>query len=154
MPISIQAEDLFEDYDNLNKEIETLTKFIKALPCCQAPMQECGLERLGRDEVEFIVKEADSYEVTKSNIEKSLSPKMLFYGLNGIGRTEPDGKAKFGLWDRIVNCRCDGAVPLGWRGTVVGLVPESKGIFTKDTFLVDFYIFCYEKFVGGKRGTI
>ena len=33
---------------------------------------------------------------------------------------------EFKLWDRVVNCRSDIACPLGWRGTVVGLVEESK----------------------------
>ena len=47
---------------------------------------------------------------------------MLFFGLNGIGRTEPDGKVDFKLWDRVVNCRSDCACPLGWRGTVIGIV--------------------------------
>ena len=90
-------------------------------------MQECGSKRLNKDEVDFIVKSVEKFEPTETFVEKSLSPKMLFFGLNGIGRTEPDGKVDFKLWDRVVNCRSDCACPLGWRGTVIGIVPETKG---------------------------
>ena len=93
-------------------------------------MQECGSKRLNKDEVDFIVKSVEKFEPTETFVEKSLSPKMLFFGLNGIGRTEPDGKVDFKLWDRVVNCRSDCACPLGWRGTVIGIVPETKGIIS------------------------
>lgn len=124
----IQAEDIFPDSVNIHKELENVSKFIKALPCASVGMQECGLERLQKSEVQFIIESTEAFEIEKSSAEKTISPKMLFYGLHGTGRTEPDGKAKFGLWDRVVNCRSDCAVPLGWRGTIIGLIPESKGI--------------------------
>ena len=90
-------------------------------------MQDCGSQRLTKGQVDFIMSEVVNFQSETSYVEKSLSPKMLFFGLNGTGRTEPDGKVEFKLWDRVVNCRSDCACPLGWRGTVVGIVPESKG---------------------------
>ena len=53
-------------------------------------MQDCGSERLTKDEVDFITQSVESFEVETTIVEKSLSPKMIFVGLNGVGRTEPD----------------------------------------------------------------
>merc|ERR1712131_525330 len=123
--LHLAAADIWPE-DEVRQNVDRLSKFLKELPCSKAPMQECGSKRLNKDEVDFIVKFFDIFEPTDSFVEKSLSPKMLFFGLNGIGRTEPDGKVDFKLWDRVVNCRSDCACPLGWRGTVIGIVPETK----------------------------
>ena len=53
-------------------------------------MQDCGSERLTKHEVDFITQSVTSFEVETTIVEKSLSPKMIFVGLNGVGRTEPD----------------------------------------------------------------
>ena len=111
----------------MSKELENISKFIKGLPCSSVPMAECGSERLTKEETTFIAETVDAFVPERSVVEKTISPKMLFYGLNGIGRSEPDGKATFAMWDRVINCRNDCAVPLGWRGTVIGVVPESRG---------------------------
>ena len=122
----IRAEEIFPE-DSINQELEGISKFIKGLPCSKVPMAECGSERLTKEETTFIAETVDAFVPEKSVVEKTISPKMLFYGLNGIGRSEPDGKATFAMWDRVINCRNDCAVPLGWRGTVIGVVPESRG---------------------------
>ena len=143
----VQAEDIFPEEENIHKELDNISKFIKSLPCHNVPMQECGLERLQKDEVKFITDSIESFTIQKSSAEKTMSPKMLFYGLHGTGRTEPDGKAKFALWDRVVNCRSDCAVPLGWRGTVIGLIPESKGMqFYNKFFLSNNFTSIFHQF--------
>lgn len=124
--VQVTAEDLFPESQNVNRDIEELGKFVKSLPCSKSPTVECGIERLSKAEIDaliVLVDEAKSVE-TKTFVEKEFAPKLLFANIEGVGRTEPDGKTKFTLWDRVVNCRNDTAVPLGWQGTVIGTIPE------------------------------
>ncbi|CAG5086426.1 Oidioi.mRNA.OKI2018_I69.PAR.g11207.t1.cds [Oikopleura dioica] len=124
--VEITASDIFPDSENVNKNIDELAKFIKTLECSQSPTVECGIERLSKTEIDALVKLVDHAKAneTKVVLKKNFSPKLLYAHVDGVGRTDPDGKTKFTLWDRVVNCRGDTAVPLGWQGTVIGTIPE------------------------------
>ena len=120
--VEITGSDIFPDSDNVNKDIDELCKFIKTLQCSKSPTVECGIERLSKIEIDALVKLVDHVKAneTKVIVKKNFSPKALYANIEGVGRTDPDGKTKFSLWDRVVNCRGDTAVPLGWQGTVIG----------------------------------
>ncbi|XP_033221729.1 5'-3' exoribonuclease 1 isoform X2 [Belonocnema kinseyi] len=107
----------------------------------------CGTETLETDIVTFIEKEVDTYlesvDTSSKTVFMQVKPHLLFKpGLNA-GYFPPDAKAEHKLFDRIVIIRESFTVPMGYKGTIVGIQKGEK-------LLDNMYEIVFDKsFVGG-----
>ena len=90
----------------------------------------CGSETLDSDIVASIEMEVDAYLKTSDKTSKTVfmqvKPHLLFKpGLNS-GYFSPDTKAHHKVFDRIITTRESFTVPLGYKGTIVGIQTGEK----------------------------
>ena len=73
-------------------------------------------------------------------------PNQLFRPIHYLGYSLPDPKAKYELFDRVVNIRSGISVPLGAKGTIIGKhIDAEKEINTLFDIVFD------EEFIGGTK---
>lgn len=85
---------------------------------------ECGTKTLGLggvSKVEKFVSDFFVHQEEPKTIEKEVSPQMLFRPETIIGLVPPDIKAQHKLLDRIISVRKNFTVPLGFKGTIIGI---------------------------------
>ena len=107
----------------------------------------CGTESLESDIVTLIEKEVDTYlesaDTGSKTVFMQVKPHLLFKpGLNS-GYFPPDAKAEHKIFDRIVTTRESFTVPMGYKGTIIGIQKGEK-------LLDNMYEIVFDKtFVGG-----
>lgn len=106
----------------------------------------CGYDSLESDVVKSIEKDIDEYLKTQEQNSKTVimhvKPHLLYKPALNSGNIAPDSKAQHRLFDRIICVRDNFTVPLGYKGTIVGV---QKG----DNPLLNMYEVLFDKpFVG------
>ncbi|XP_008211726.2 5'-3' exoribonuclease 1 [Nasonia vitripennis] len=85
---------------------------------------ECGTKTLGLDGVPKLDKFLCDFRSKQSEskvVEAEVSSQLLFRPGTIVGLIPPDLKAQHKLLDRIICCRANFTVPLGHKGTIIGI---------------------------------
>ncbi|XP_014211300.1 5'-3' exoribonuclease 1-like isoform X2 [Copidosoma floridanum] len=112
--------------NNSKNTLETIVAWVKEKQkVLGTKVRACGIEELELEVVQEIEKEIDEclngVKQLNKNLTMHIKPYLLYKpGLNS-GSTPPDPKAHHRLLDRIVCVRDSFTVPLGYRGTIVGI---------------------------------
>uniref|UniRef100_A0A672GG90 5'-3' exoribonuclease 1 n=1 Tax=Salarias fasciatus TaxID=181472 RepID=A0A672GG90_SALFA len=111
-----------EDQNGAEKVAE-ITSWLKGHPVSSISRTSCDLQVLDAVIVERIEELVEKAKVKKSSkkVRVTVKPHLLFRPLEQQQGVVPDPEADYRLFDRVVNIRESFTVPLGLRGTVIGI---------------------------------
>ncbi|XP_049270658.1 5'-3' exoribonuclease 1 isoform X2 [Rhipicephalus sanguineus] len=120
----ISVEDLYPKGVG-KEEVKEVAKWIKEQECTKVPRVKSGALLLDEGVVQAIEETINRAKSTEPPQEVLLDvhPKHLYRPGLQHGWVPPDAKATYHLFDRVVNVRENISVPLGYRGTIIGLLP-------------------------------
>ncbi|XP_053162862.1 5'-3' exoribonuclease 1 isoform X2 [Hemicordylus capensis] len=145
-------EDIFYEDDiwpgeeeNGAEKVQEIVAWLKAHPVSTLSRVSCDLQILDTAIVEKIEEEIEKCKQRKSNkkVRVTVKPHLLYRPLEQQHGIVPDRDAEFRLFDRVVNVRENFSVPLGLRGTIIGI----KGASRESDVLYE--VLCDEEFHGG-----
>ncbi|XP_014226840.1 5'-3' exoribonuclease 1 isoform X1 [Trichogramma pretiosum] len=116
-----QKEDLFSP--GLDYNIETVAAWLKEQQkALGTQTRVCGTEEIEDDVVKMIEQEVEELDTnTSRTVLMQVKPHLLYKpGLN-TGSLPPDPRAYHRLFDRVVCVRNSFTVPLGYKGTIIGI---------------------------------
>ncbi|XP_015922998.1 5'-3' exoribonuclease 1 [Parasteatoda tepidariorum] len=122
----IYVEDLYPNGEG-SEIMKEITTWLKEQACSLADRQQCGMNKLDVGiicAVEKTVLNSTKDEIY--HVKKVLKPDQLFNPLLNKGVYKPDHKCSFHLFDRVVNIRPSSSVPLGLKGTIIGIQKAEK----------------------------
>ncbi|XP_072297045.1 5'-3' exoribonuclease 1 [Eucyclogobius newberryi] len=133
-----------EDQNGAEKVAE-ITAWLKSNPVSSMNRASCDLQVLDSAIVEKIEEAVEKAKVKKSTrkVRVTVKPHLLFRPLEQQQGVVPDPEAEYRLFDRVVNVREGFSVPLGLRGTVIGIKGAEKEADVLYEVLFD------EEFAGG-----
>lgn len=133
-----------EDQNGAEKVAE-ITSWLKSHPVSSMSRASCNLQVLDSTIVEKIEEAVEKAKVKKSTkkVRVTVKPHLLFRPLEQQQGVVPDPDAEYRLFDRVVNIRESFTVPLGFRGTVIGI----KGAEREGEVLYE--VLFDEEFAGG-----
>ncbi|XP_046562363.1 LOW QUALITY PROTEIN: 5'-3' exoribonuclease 1-like [Haliotis rubra] len=111
-------------------KLKHMIDFVRNLPCNNVKPLSTGADILEEGVVKAIEEEVD--RVNEENrrkqkkVKMQVKPHLLFRPLINQGPLVPDQTATYWLYDRVVAVKLGYPVPLGLRGTVVGIHPDEK----------------------------
>ncbi|XP_066564955.1 5'-3' exoribonuclease 1 isoform X2 [Amia ocellicauda] len=131
--------------ENGAEKVQEITSWLKTHPVSTSLRASCDLQILDTAIVEKIEEEVEKCKQRKSNkkVRVTVKPHLLFRPLEQQHGVIPDRDAEYHLFDRVVNVRESFSVPLGVRGTVIGI----KGAEREDEVLYE--VVFDEEFAGG-----
>lgn len=116
------------DFSKKKSFLQDVQGFLKTLPCYKAETVRCGSNVLDKPVIDRIHEEIESLKLAQNlEIEKQKStkakvkPNCIFRPTDQFGKLSPDPDTTFLLFDRVVNVDKGITVPLGFRGTIVGI---------------------------------
>lgn len=145
-------EDIFYEDDiwpgeneNGAEKVQEITTWLKGHPVSTLSRSSCDLQILDAAIIEKIEEEVEKCKQRKSckKVRVTVKPPLLYRPLEQQHGVVPDRDAEFRLFDRVVNVREDFSVPVGLRGTVIGI----KGANREADVL--FEVLFDEEFPGG-----
>ncbi|MEE6500650.1 hypothetical protein FKM82_003869 [Ascaphus truei] len=139
-------DDIWPGEDkNGAEKIQEIVSWLKAHPISMLSRSSCDLQILDSAVVEKIEEEVEKCKLRKSSkkVRVTVKPHLLFRPLEQQHGVIPDRDAEFRLFDRVVNVRESFSVPLGLRGTIIGI----KGAEREADVLLE--VFFDEEFHGG-----
>ncbi|NXT30048.1 XRN1 exoribonuclease, partial [Syrrhaptes paradoxus] len=145
-------EDIFYEDDiwpgedeNGSEKVQEIVAWLKAHPVSALSRSSCDLQILDAAIVEKIEEEIEKCKQRKSNkkVRVTVKPHLLYRPLEQQNGVVPDRDAEYRLFDRVVNVRENFSVPVGLRGTIIGI----KGA-TRETDVL-FEVLFDEEFLGG-----
>ncbi|KAM5165613.1 LOW QUALITY PROTEIN: 5'-3' exoribonuclease 1 [Mantella aurantiaca] len=109
--------------ENGAEKVQEIVSWLKAHPVSMLSRSSCDLQILDSAIVEKIEEEVAQCKVKKGNkkVRVTVKPHLLFRPLEQQHGVVPDRDAEFRLFDRVVNVRESFSVPVGLRGTVIGI---------------------------------
>lgn len=119
----IHHTEMFPDGDGEEK-LKALSDWIKELPCTTSGKQPCGTLTVDEPLVKAIeeaLADSDAQRQPKKQITMQVKPHLIYKPNLTKGASMPDPDTTFELLDRVVNIRDGFSVPLGLRGTIIGL---------------------------------
>ncbi|XP_061652278.1 5'-3' exoribonuclease 1 isoform X1 [Phyllopteryx taeniolatus] len=133
-----------EDHNGAEKVAEIIA-WLKSHPVSSISRASCDLQVLDVAIVEKIEEAVEKAKVKKSTkkVRVTVKPHLLFRPLEQQQGVVPDPDAEYRLFDRIINVRESFTVPLGLRGTIIGI----KGAEREDEVLYE--VLFDEEFAGG-----
>uniref|UniRef100_A0A672GCS8 5'-3' exoribonuclease 1 n=1 Tax=Salarias fasciatus TaxID=181472 RepID=A0A672GCS8_SALFA len=133
-----------EDQNGAEKVAE-ITSWLKGHPVSSISRTSCDLQVLDAVIVERIEELVEKAKVKKSSkkVRVTVKPHLLFRPLEQQQGVVPDPEADYRLFDRVVNIRESFTVPLGLRGTVIGIKGADREAEVLYEVLFD------EEFAGG-----
>uniref|UniRef100_A0A673CEF3 5'-3' exoribonuclease 1 n=1 Tax=Sphaeramia orbicularis TaxID=375764 RepID=A0A673CEF3_9TELE len=133
-----------EDQNGAEKVAE-ITSWLKGHPVSSISRASCDLQVLDSAIVERIEEAVEKTKVKKSTrkVRVTVKPHLLFRPLEQQQGVVPDPDAEYRLFDRVVNIRESFTVPLGLRGTVIGIKGAEREAEVLYEVLFD------EEFAGG-----
>ncbi|CAL8276824.1 unnamed protein product [Lota lota] len=133
-----------EDHNGAQK-VSEITSWLREHPVSQVGRTSCDLQVLDGNIVEKIEEQVERAKTKKSSkkVRVTVRPHLLFRPMEQHMGVVPDPDAEFQLFDRVVNIRDSFTVPLGLRGTVVGI----QGAAREPEVLYE--VVFDEEFVGG-----
>ncbi|XP_072474295.1 5'-3' exoribonuclease 1 isoform X3 [Notamacropus eugenii] len=147
-------EDVFYEDDiwpgeneNGAEKVQEIVMWLKAHPVSALSRSSCDLQILDAAIVEKIEEEVEKCKQRKSNkkVRVTVKPHLLYRPLEQQQGIIPDRDAEFRLFDRVVNVRENFSVPVGLRGTIIGIKGASREADVLFEVLFD------EEFHGGLR---
>ncbi|CAB4069796.1 5'-3' exoribonuclease 2,5'-3' exoribonuclease 1,5'-3' exoribonuclease 2 homolog [Lepeophtheirus salmonis] len=124
------VQDLFPETDENYScpRLDELKSWISSIPSANLPRRSCGSDTLDETLVLELEKVIESQRSDRMKILKlEIPPKLLYKPSFELGTSDPDPKnTNFILFDRIINVREGFSVPLGARGTLIGIVKQNK----------------------------
>ncbi|XP_027621684.1 5'-3' exoribonuclease 1 isoform X4 [Tupaia chinensis] len=145
-------EDVFYEDDiwpgeneNGAEKVQEIITWLKGHPVSTLSRSSCDLQILDAAIVEKIEEEVEKCKQRKSNkkVRVTVKPHLLYRPLEQQHGVIPDRDAEFRLFDRVVNVRENFSVPVGLRGTIIGI----KGANREADVL--FEVLFDEEFPGG-----
>ncbi|OQR74774.1 5'-3' exoribonuclease 1 isoform X1-like, partial [Tropilaelaps mercedesae] len=117
-----------ESYKNGLNTARELARWIKDQTFTKAPRQKCGAIVFDEGVVEAIQQHVDEH-IKGPEFEQTVRVHAKDTYLPGLhlGLFAPDKQTSFSLYDRVINVRPDITVPLGLKGTVIGIHRPSGG---------------------------
>ncbi|XP_075935977.1 5'-3' exoribonuclease 1 isoform X1 [Anarhichas minor] len=111
-----------EDQNGAEKVAE-ITSWLKGHPVSSISRTSCDLQVLDSAIVERIEEAVEKAKVKKSTkkVRVTVKPHLLFRPLAQQQGVVPDPDSEYRLFDRVINTRESFSVPLGLRGTVIGI---------------------------------
>uniref|UniRef100_UPI003AAF0FFD 5'-3' exoribonuclease 1 n=1 Tax=Centroberyx gerrardi TaxID=166262 RepID=UPI003AAF0FFD len=111
-----------EDQNGAEK-VSEITSWLKSHPVSSISRASCDLQVLDTAIVEKIEEAVEKTKVKKATkkVRVTVKPHLLFRPLEQQQGVVPDPEADYHLFDRVVNIRESFSVPLGLRGTVIGI---------------------------------
>ncbi|XP_069565881.1 5'-3' exoribonuclease 1 [Brachyistius frenatus] len=133
-----------EDQNGAEKVAE-ISSWLKGHPVSSISRTSCDLQVLDSAIVEKIEEAVDKTKVKKSTkkVRVTVKPHLLFRPLEQQQGVVPDPEAEYRLFDRVVNIRESFTVPLGLRGTIIGIKGADREAEVLYEVLFD------EEFAGG-----
>ncbi|KAM9845283.1 5'-3' exoribonuclease 1 [Aulostomus maculatus] len=133
-----------EDQNGAEKVAE-ITSWLKSNPVSSTSRASCDLQVLDAAIVERIEEAVEKSKVKKSTkkVRVTVKPHLLFRPLEQQQGVVADPNAEYRLFDRVINVRESFTVPLGLRGTVVGIKGAEREAEVLYEVLFD------EEFAGG-----
>ncbi|XP_076837756.1 5'-3' exoribonuclease 1 isoform X2 [Brachyhypopomus gauderio] len=133
------------DDENGAEKVQEITAWLKAHPVSSSSRASCDLQILDAGIVEKIEEELEKSKAKKSSkkMRVTVKPHLLFQPLEQQHGVIPDPDAEYHLFDRVVNVRENFSVPLGLRGTIIGI----KGAEREAEILYE--VLFDEEFAGG-----
>ncbi|XP_053293486.1 5'-3' exoribonuclease 1 [Pleuronectes platessa] len=127
------------------QKVAEITSWLKSHPVNSIGRSSCDLQVLDSAIVERIEDAVEKTKVKKSTrkVRVTVKPHLLFRPLEQQQGVVPDPDADYRLFDRVVNVRESFSVPLGLRGTVVGIQGAEREAEVLYEVLFD------EEFAGG-----
>ncbi|XP_023568734.1 5'-3' exoribonuclease 1 isoform X2 [Octodon degus] len=123
-------EDVFYEDDiwpgeneNGTEKVQEIITWLKGHPVSTLSRSSCDLQILDAAIVEKIEEEVDKCKQRKNNkkVRVTVKPHLLYRPLEQQHGVIPDRDAEFRLFDRVVNVRENFSVPVGLRGTIIGI---------------------------------
>uniref|UniRef100_A0A8B9PWH9 5'-3' exoribonuclease 1 n=1 Tax=Apteryx owenii TaxID=8824 RepID=A0A8B9PWH9_APTOW len=145
-------EDIFYEDDiwpgedeNGAEKVQEIVAWLKAHPVSALSRSSCDLQILDAAIVEKIEEEIEKCKQRKSNkkVRVTVKPHLLYRPLEQQNGVVPDRDAEYRLFDRVVNVRENFSVPVGLRGTIIGIKGASRETDVLFEVLFD------EEFLGG-----
>ncbi|XP_033993069.1 5'-3' exoribonuclease 1 isoform X2 [Trematomus bernacchii] len=111
-----------EDHNGAEK-VSEITSWLKSHPVSSISRSSCDLQVLDSAIVERIEEAAEKAKVKKSTkkVRVTVKPHLLFRPMEQHQGVVPDPESEYRLFDRIINTREGFSVPLGCRGTIIGI---------------------------------
>ncbi|CAJ0961647.1 unnamed protein product, partial [Ranitomeya imitator] len=117
-------DDIWPGEDtNGAEKVQEIVSWLRAHPISLLARSSCDLQILDIAIVEKIEEEVTKCKTKKSSkkVRVTVKPHLLFRPLEQQFGVVPDRDAEFRLFDRVVNVRESFSVPLGLRGTIIGI---------------------------------
>ncbi|XP_028282686.1 5'-3' exoribonuclease 1 isoform X2 [Parambassis ranga] len=133
-----------EDQNGVEKVAE-ITSWLKSHPVSSISRASCDLQVLDSAIVERIEEAVEKAKAKKSTkkVRVTVKPHLLFRPLEQQQGIVPDPDAQYRLFDRVVNVRESFTVPVGLRGTIIGIKGAERDADVLYEVLFD------EEFAGG-----
>uniref|UniRef100_A0A8C9ZDM8 5'-3' exoribonuclease 1 n=1 Tax=Sander lucioperca TaxID=283035 RepID=A0A8C9ZDM8_SANLU len=139
-------DDIWPEEDQNGAErVAEITSWLKSHPVSSIGRTSCDLQVLDSAIVERIEEAVEKAKVKKSTkkVRVTVKPHLLFRPLEQQQGVIPDPDAEYRLFDRVINTREGFTVPLGLRGTVIGIKGADREAEVLYEVLFD------EEFAGG-----
>ncbi|RVE61693.1 hypothetical protein OJAV_G00172970 [Oryzias javanicus] len=139
-------DDIWPGVDqNGAEKVAEITSWLKSHPVSSISRASCDLQVLDAAIVEKIEEAVEKTKVKKSTkkVRVTVKPHLLFRPLEQQQGVVPDPDAEYRLFDRVVNIRESFTVPLGLRGTIIGIKGADREAEVLYEVLFD------EEFAGG-----
>uniref|UniRef100_A0A8C6VPI3 5'-3' exoribonuclease 1 n=1 Tax=Nothobranchius furzeri TaxID=105023 RepID=A0A8C6VPI3_NOTFU len=109
--------------ENGAEKVAEITSWLKGHPVSSISRASCDLQVLDAAIVEKIEEAVERSKVKKSTkkVRVTVKPHLLFRPLEQQLGVVPDPEAEYRLFDRVINIRESFTVPLGLRGTIIGI---------------------------------
>ncbi|XP_072264021.1 5'-3' exoribonuclease 1 [Pyxicephalus adspersus] len=107
--------------ENGAEKVQEIVSWLKAHPVSMLSRSSCDLHILDSAIVEKIEEEVAKTKKSNKKVRVTVKPHLLFRPLEQQHGVVPDRDADFRLFDRVVNVRESFSVPVGLRGTVIGI---------------------------------
>ncbi|CAJ1071465.1 '-3' exoribonuclease 1 isoform X1 [Xyrichtys novacula] len=127
------------------EKVAEITAWLKSHPVSSVSRASCDLQVLDSAIVEKIEEAVEKTKVKRSTkkVRVTVKPHLLFRPLEQQQGVVPDPDAEYRLFDRVVNTRESFTVPLGLRGTIIGIKGAEREAEVLYEVLFD------EEFAGG-----
>ncbi|XP_029309344.1 5'-3' exoribonuclease 1 isoform X2 [Cottoperca gobio] len=117
-------DDIWPGEDQNGAErVAEITSWLKGHPVSSIGRTSCDLQVLDSAIVERIEEAVEKTKVKKSTkkVRVTVKPHLLFRPLEQHQGVVPDPDSEYRLFDRVINTRESFSVPLGLRGTIIGI---------------------------------
>ncbi|KAM9718686.1 5'-3' exoribonuclease 1 [Menidia menidia] len=139
-------DDIWPGQDqNGAEKVAEITSWLKGHPVSSISRASCDLQVLDAAIVEKIEEAVERTKVRKTTkkVRVTVKPHLLFRPLEQQQGVVPDPDAEYRLFDRVINIRESFTVPLGLRGTIIGIKGAEREAEVLYEVLFD------EEFAGG-----